>query len=204
MASPNTLIAVQFALLPPVEAELPELPPLPAWLVLVLSADPPLPPLPPSPEVTVESFWLDPVEVESPPVVLDPASELPPVAEASLRPLPASWPPEWLLPSYQPVPRLPYHWLPPSVRVSTVDVAEASPPRPDEVLEPVRLSPEVVVVSLSVVLLLPPVSPPRAPLPPDVVEEFSTSPPFPPFPVEPELPDVAWAALSLLPPPPWP
>ncbi len=71
------------------------------------------------------------------------------------------------------------------------DVDEASPPLPDWVLDAVLLFPDAVLVALFVEVELPPVSPPRAPLPPVVVEPFWMLPPSPPLPVAPELPDVA-------------
>lgn len=167
--------------LPPVEPLAPDEPPFPAEFELWLLAAPPLPPLPPLPDVTVLWFVLDPVEWELPPRVSEELEELPPVAfacELALPEPPLELPPSWCRP-----------WCRPAERV--LAFASASPPRPDEVDEPVLLSPDLAVVSLLVELWLPPVSPPRAPLPPVVVEALSTLPPLPPLPVDPELPDDA-------------
>lgn len=70
-------------------------------------------------------------------------------------------------------------------------VVEALPPLPDCVFEPVLLLPEWVFVELAVPVVFPPVSPPRAPLPPWVEEPLLTSPPLPPLPVAPEFPEPA-------------
>jgi hypothetical protein len=67
----------------------------------------------------------------------------------------------------------------------------AFPPAPETVVVPPFASPEVLDVVLVVELVLPPVSPPRAPSPPVVVDALLIWPPLPPAPVAPELPDEA-------------
>ncbi len=72
-----------------------------------------------------------------------------------------------------------------------VDMDMPLPPWPDWVFDSVLLFADWVLVALFVEVELPPVSPPRAPLPPVVVEPFWMLPPLPPFPVAPELPEPA-------------
>ena len=180
------------------EPEAPELPPLPAVLVLLLLAEPPLPPLPAAPEFTVELLLDEPVADVLPPVAVEPDWVLPPVADPLFC---------WVL-LLDPVllfdvpPGVQFPFEPRDEPVLLEPVAApvfAVPPLPDVDVDPVLLLPDVVAVLLLVVAELPPLEPPLPPLPDWVADCVVFDPPFPPLPVEPELPELAAVVQEELP-----